>query len=195
LAKRLVALLADAQTLAGTRRGYSPAENSACFEAIFGKAYMMENKYSDERMGVTADELAEACAAEMSKKDAASAALDIERLECKAGRSVIAMTIKPSMINGHGSAHGGFIFTLADCAISLASNSYNERTVAASASISFLRPCKAGDRLIATAVEVARFGRSCIYDVRVARDGVPVAEFRGTTRAIGGAVALVDPLN
>ena len=41
------------------------------------------------------------------------------------------MTVKPHMVNGHGIAHGGFIFPLADSTFAFACNSHNERTVAA----------------------------------------------------------------
>ena len=141
-----------------------------------------------ERISVTADQLAAACAAEMSGRDAVSSMLGVELLECSAGKSVIAMTISPDMVNCHGIAHGGLVFTLADCAVSLASNSHNERAVAASASISFLRPCRIGDRLVASASEVARQGRTGIYDVRVMSGNAVIAEFRATTRMIGGTV-------
>ena len=54
-------------------------------------------------------------------------------------------------------------------------------------SITFIRPGKLGDKLIATAREVSKSGRSGIYDVRVTADDVVIAEFRGHSRAIAGA--------
>ena len=97
------------------------------------------------------------------------------------------MTIKPNMVNGQRIAHGGFIFTLADSAFAFACNSHNERVVAAQGNITFIRPGELGDRLIATACEVSRNGRSGIYDVRVAtEDGTVIAEFRGHSRVIAG---------
>ncbi len=97
------------------------------------------------------------------------------------------MTVKPHMVNGHGIAHGGFIFTLADSAFAYACNSHNKRTVAAQCNISFIRPGKLGDRLIAVAREISRTGRSGIYDVRVTVDDTAIAELRGHSRTIGGA--------
>ena len=44
------------------------------------------------------------------------------------------------MVNGHGICHGGFIFTLADCAFAFACNCYNQRTVAHHCAITFLAP-------------------------------------------------------
>ena len=90
------------------------------------------------------------------------------------------------MVNGHGIAHGGFIFTLADSAFAFACNSHNERAVAAQCNISFIRPGKLGDRLVATARQISRSGRSGIYDVRVGADDIAIAEFRGHSRTTGG---------
>ena len=49
------------------------------------------------------------------------------------------MTVREDMLNGHGTCHGGYIFTFADSAFAFACNSYNKVSVAASADISFLR--------------------------------------------------------
>jgi len=134
------------------------------------------------------DDLARACAETMWKDDDASRGLGMEILEIKAGYAKLAMTIKPNMVNGHGIAHGGFIFTLADSAFAFACNSHNERTVAAHGNISFIRPGKLGDRLVASAREISRSGRSGIYDISVSADGTPIAELRGHSRSIGGAL-------
>jgi acyl-CoA thioesterase len=45
-----------------------------------------------------------------------------------------------------------------------------------------------GDLLIAEAVERHRFGRNGIYDIRVSHGDRVVAEFRGRSRVIGGAL-------
>ena len=134
------------------------------------------------------DDLARACADAMWKEDGASQGLGMEILEVKAGQAVLAMTIQPHMVNGHGIAHGGFIFTLADLAFAFACNSHNQRTVAAQCNISFIRPGKLGDTLVAAAREISRTGRSGIYDVRVTVDDTVVAELRGHSRTIGGAL-------
>jgi acyl-CoA thioesterase len=136
---------------------------------------------------VSPDDLARACADAMWKEDDASKGLGMEILHIRVGEATLAMTVQPNMVNGHGIAHGGFIFTLADSAFAFACNSHNERTVAAQGNISFIRPGKLGDRLVATAREISRSGRSGIYDVRVTVDGTVIAELRGHSRAIGGA--------
>jgi acyl-CoA thioesterase len=136
---------------------------------------------------LSADDLARACADAMWKEDDASKGLGMEIVEIRPGEAILAMTVKPHMVNGQRTAHGGFIFLLADSAFAFACNSHNERAVAAQCNISFVRPGKLGDRLVATAREISRSGRSGIYDVRVAVDDVVIAEFRGHSRAIGGA--------
>jgi acyl-CoA thioesterase len=136
---------------------------------------------------LTANDLARACADAMWKEDDASKGLGMEIQDIRAGEAVLTMKILPHMVNGHGIAHGGFIFTLADSAFAFACNSHNERAVAAQCNISFIRPGKLGDTLVASAREISRTGRSGIYDVRVCVDQTAIAELRGHSRTIGGA--------
>lgn len=123
----------------------------------------------------------------MWKEDGVPSGLGIEIVEVGAGRATLAMTIRAEMVNGHRIAHGGFIFTLADTAFAYACNSHNERVVAAQGQITFLRPGKLGDRLVAAAREVSRSGRSGIYDVRVSAGDTVIAEFRGHSRVVAGS--------
>lgn len=141
------------------------------------------------------DDLARACAEAMWKDDQASQGLGMAIVDIRSGEATLAMTVRPDMVNGHNIAHGGFIFTLADSAFAFACNSHNERVVAAQGSITFIRPGKLGDRLIATAREVSKAGRSGIYDVRVTSGDVVIAEFRGHSRSIGGTLVLTTDDN
>jgi acyl-CoA thioesterase len=136
---------------------------------------------------LSSDDLARACAEAMWKEDDASKGLGMEILQVKSGEARLTMTIKPHMVNGQKIAHGGFIFLLADSAFAFACNSHNERAVAAQCNISFIRPGKLGDRMVAVAREISRTGRSGIYDVRVTVDDVAIAELRGHSRTVGGA--------
>jgi acyl-CoA thioesterase len=138
------------------------------------------------KAALSSDDLARACAEAMWKEDDASKGLGMELVEVKPGRAVLTMTVQPHMVNGQRIAHGGFIFTLADSAFAFACNSHNERAVAAQGNISFIRPGKLGDRLVATACEISRSGRSGIYDVRVTVDDTVIAEFRGHSRVVSG---------
>jgi acyl-CoA thioesterase len=119
-------------------------------------------------------------AAAMFAADEASRRLGIEIEDLAPGRAVARMRISEAMINGHGIAHGGYVFLLADTAFAVACNSFGERTVARACEIVFLRTARDGDELRATAVQRSQAGRSGVYDVTVARgDGQVVAEFRG----------------
>lgn len=139
-------------------------------------------------------QLAEASTAAMWAGDLASQGLGMALETVAPGRAVVSMTITEAMTNGHKTCHGGFIFTLADSAFAFACNSYNQRAVAQIASISFLAPAFAGDHLRAEAHEVARAGRSGIYDIRVTnqKDAV-IAEFRGHSRTVKGTHLPLDP--
>jgi acyl-CoA thioesterase len=122
----------------------------------------------------------------MFAADDASRALGVELLEQGEGTAVLRMTLTPAMVNGHGIAHGGYVFLLADTAFACACNSHGPVTVAAGADIDFVAPAYEGDVLVATARERARFGRSGIYDVSVLRGDEVIAEFRGRSRSIRG---------
>ena len=132
------------------------------------------------------DDLARACADAMWKEDDASSALGMTIVEIGSGRATLTMTVRPDMVNGQRIAHGGFIFTLADSAFAFACNSHNQRAVAAQGDITFIKPGKLGDLLVATAREISRSGRSGIYDVRVTVGNEIIAEFRGHSRTISG---------
>ena len=135
---------------------------------------------------LSADDLARACAEAMWKGDDASRGLGMEIVDVRSGEATLTMTVEPHMVNGQRIAHGGFIFLLADSAFAFACNSHNQRAVAAHCDIAFIKPGKLGDKLVATAREISRSGRSGIYDVRVTVDDTVVAEFRGHSRTIGG---------
>src|ERR1700753_3713613 len=122
----------------------------------------------------------------MWEEDDASKGLGMELVEVKPGQATMAMIVQPHMVNGQRIAHGGFIFTLADSAFAFACNSHNEKSVAAQGNITFIKPGKLGDTLVATAREISRGGRSGIYDVRVTVGDDVIAEFRGHSRTIPG---------
>jgi acyl-CoA thioesterase len=128
----------------------------------------------------------------MLDADAASRAVGIELRQVGPGRAVCTMTVTEAMTNGHAIAHGGYVFMLADTAFAVACNSYGQRTVASGCDITFLAPVKAGDVLVAEAVERAKAGRSGLYDVSVRLDGSPVAEMRGRSRTINGTLIALD---
>ncbi|WP_440638505.1 hydroxyphenylacetyl-CoA thioesterase PaaI [Bradyrhizobium sp. PUT101] len=138
------------------------------------------------KAALSPEDIARACADAMWVEDDASKGLGMEIVEIGPGFATLAMTVRPDMVNGQRIAHGGFIFTLADSAFAFACNSRNERVVAAQGQITFIKPGKLGDRLVANAREVTRGGRSGIYDVRVTVGDAVIAEFRGHSRVIPG---------
>lgn len=121
----------------------------------------------------------------MFASDKASQSLGIELLEAGKGAAALRMTVTPAMVNGHGIAHGGYLFLFADTAFACACNSHGPVTVAAGADITFVAPVREGDELVALAKERTRFGRSGVYDVTLLRGEQVVAEFRGRSRSIG----------
>ena len=112
------------------------------------------------KAALSPEDIARACADAMWAEDDASKGLGMEIVEIGPGFATLAMTVRPDMVNGQRIAHGGFIFTLADSAFAFACNSHNDRVVAAQGQITFIKPGRLGDRLVATAREVARGGRS-----------------------------------
>ena len=136
-----------------------------------------------------ADNLARRVAETLLQREGTGPAWGVVIEEAREGYARVRMNVRADMLNGHGSAHGGMIFALADTAFAYACNSRNETSVAQSASIAFLAPALAGDVLAAEAREVSRSGRSGVYQVSVkTADGRSVAEFTGLSRTIGGAV-------
>ena len=138
---------------------------------------------------MSANETADKVARAMLAAEGTGPAWGIEILEAREGYSRISMRLRADMLNGHGIAHGGMIFALADTAFAYACNSRNVRTVAAQASISFLEAARDGELLIAEASERAVRGRSGVYNVCVrGEDGRAIAEFQGLSRSVGGAI-------
>ncbi len=116
--------------------------------------------------------------------DSASRGLGIEISGVAPGRATATMTVMPSMVNGHGICHGGYLFLLADSAFAFACNTHGSRVVAAGADVTFLATVRERDRLVAEAVERVVRGRSGLYDVTVRRGDEPVLEFRGRSRVL-----------
>ena len=136
-----------------------------------------------------ADTLARRVAEHLLSCEGTGPAWGIEIEDMREGYARIAMAVRKDVLNGHGIAHGGMIFALADTAFAYACNSRNVSTVAQQASIVFLAQAREGDRLTAEAVEHSRANRSGVYAVTVRNGkGEDVAVFQGLSRTIGGPV-------
>ncbi|GAA2150909.1 hydroxyphenylacetyl-CoA thioesterase PaaI [Kitasatospora kazusensis] len=126
-------------------------------------------------------------ARDMYARDLTCQSLGIALDEVAPGRATVSMRVAATMVNGHGTAHGGYLFLLADAAFAYACNTHGPATVAQSAQVTFLQPCAVDDELIAEAAERTRYGRYGIYDVTVRRpEGPIVAEFRGHSVMLSG---------
>ena len=136
-----------------------------------------------------ANELAERVAREMLAAEGTGPAWDLRIEEVRQDYARVSMLVRPDMLNGHGYAHGGMIFALADSAFAYVCNGANHASMAAQASIVFLDKVREGETLIAEASEVAREGRAGVTRVAVSTDdGRKVAEFTGYSRTLGGPV-------
>ena len=133
------------------------------------------------------NELARLIADSILEKDQATVQLGMEIEDIAAGRATLSMTVRADMINGHDICHGGYIFTLADSACAIASNSRNVNMVLQSSTITYLNAARLGDRLTAIGEESALRGRSGVIDVSVYDQAEQlIALFRGLVRTIPG---------
>ena len=139
----------------------------------------------------SAQQLALEVGAHMIAHDRVAVALGVSIVEAGVGSAILRMTVRADMLNALDICHGGIVTTLADTAFALACNSYDQLAVASCISVDFTKPAREGDRLTATATEVATTGRTGLYDVTVTnQDGVAVAVFRGRSARISGRTVL-----
>ncbi len=121
----------------------------------------------------------------LAARDGLCAALAITVVSGGPGRAEVTMTVDARHLNFNGGGHGGAIFALADSAFGLASNSHGPVASGIDAHITFQAAVRAGERLVARAVEVTRSRRIAVYRIEVVRpeaDGAetPVSTFTGT---------------
>jgi acyl-CoA thioesterase len=103
----------------------------------------------------------------------------IELLDVSPGRARVLMRIEERHKNSHGTVHGGAIFTLADAAFALASNSHGIPAAAINAHISYVKSASGGI-LYADAEEFSINPKIATYMVKVTDDqGEKIAIFQG----------------
>lgn len=116
---------------------------------------------------------------EKYSKDLFPQSLGVKILHISPGSCQVEMVIEEKMTNFHGITHGGALFTLADTAFGLASNSRGP-AVALQVSINYIAPSREGQTLIATAREEHLTKSTGIYNVNVENEnGDSIALFRG----------------
>ena len=141
----------------------------------------------DDKRPKNGQAIAEAVRDRMFAEDAASRALGMQVVAVGPGFSSVSMLVRPDMLNGFKTCHGGLIATLADSAFAFACNSHNEVTVASGIVVDFLAPVYEGDVLRAECREVALTGRTGVYDITVTNQhGKTVVVMRGRSHTIKG---------
>jgi acyl-CoA thioesterase len=136
--------------------------------------------------------LAELAGKTMYERDLATQNLGIALVEIRPGYARMTMTVRPDMLNGHQSCHGGYIFLLADSAFAFACNSHNFVTVGAGCTIDYVAPGRVGDELEAEGVEQVLAGKTGVYDITVRnQERKVIALFRGKSHRVAGLVAEV----
>ena len=96
------------------------------------------------------------------------------------GEALLSVVVQPEHLNNWGSAHGGFLFALADSAFALAANSHGTLAVSLAAHIEHMKPCQVGDTLSAAAREINLTRRTGVYQVEIRKGDVLIALFTGT---------------
>lgn len=103
----------------------------------------------------------------------------IELIEASKGTARVSMKIEDKHRNSHGTVHGGALFTLADAAFAIASNSHGIPAAAINAHISYMQAAKDGI-LFAEASEFALNHKLATYTVSITDDmGNRIAVFQG----------------
>ena len=106
--------------------------------------------------------------------------IGIELIEVYLGYAKAKLKITEFHLNQAGVAHGGVIFTLADFAFAVASNSFGKVSLAINATISFIHAGKLGDELIAEAKLVDESNRLGTYEIVITNKNKKIALFTGT---------------
>ncbi len=110
-------------------------------------------------------------------RDRYAACSGISLTDVGPGRATATLTVGDHHLNAADIAHGGAIFTLADFAAAVASNTRGRQALAVQVDMHFLKPVHGGV-LVAEAHEVSCGPRLASYDVEVRCAGELVATLR-----------------
>lgn len=135
---------------------------------------------------VIEDEQALKIAHKMLDSDKFSQYLGIELVSADIGYSVCKMVIGSNHLNGHGTCHGGAIFSLADTSFAHVCNAHNQVAVGHMCTITYWQPARLGYELYAYAYEMGVYGRSGSYRIEITngKGGELIAEFQGFSRSL-----------
>lgn len=127
------------------------------------------------------------------QKDMFSQWLGIELIKVEDDYCLIKMDVKPDMINGLGTVHGGVTFSFADSALAFSSNNTGEAAVALNCYINFTKAAKMGDTLYAESTLLTSSRKTAIYDITVTNQNKEIiAGFRGTVYKLGKHVTELE---
>lgn len=103
----------------------------------------------------------------MRERDKVAVWLEVDLIEVDEGYALIGMKVREDMLNAAGICQGGAIFSLADFAFAIASNSHGKLALAISSNIYFISPVKKDEYLFAEAKELNLTKRTGLYEVKV----------------------------
>jgi acyl-CoA thioesterase len=115
----------------------------------------------------------------VARQDQFAKHLKAEIIEVTPGYAKVKMAVQEYFLNGVKTVHGGVLFSLADFAFALASNTSGETGVAINVNIQFMKAAFLGDELVAEARLMSRSKRlgSFIGEV-VNQDQKKIAQFQ-----------------
>lgn len=119
--------------------------------------------------------------ATLLEADAYSVGLGVGLVDVSPEEIVLSLDVTEDHLNFLKVGHGGMVFSLADCAFALASNSAGDRAVAIDTHLVLTAATRAGDHLKVTVRESSRGRTLGTYRAEVTRqDGRTVGLFTGT---------------
>ncbi|OEF95719.1 PaaI family thioesterase [Desulfuribacillus alkaliarsenatis] len=117
---------------------------------------------------------------QMVAKGAYARHLGVQLLEHAPGYAKGKLELKPYLMNSLGIAHGGAIFSLADCIFAIASNSHEGSALGINVNIAYFKALREGT-LYAEAKEVSLTSKLAHYLVHITNEkGEQIALFSGT---------------
>lgn len=108
--------------------------------------------------------------------------LGIDITHLSIGSCSAKFSIRQEMLNGHGSVHGGVLFSAADSVFAFACNTAGLVTVALDAKINFIAPGYVGQVIYVNAKAIHQGRKTGVYEVRLTDENDKlICLFHGTS--------------
>lgn len=121
-----------------------------------------------------------------SQQDGFMKKLGIAIIDIGPGTATVRMPVNKDHLSFNGSCHGGAIFSLADCAFGVSSNSHGVMAAGIDTHMVYQAAAYAGEILTARSCEISRSRKIAAYRILVESDkSGPIASFTGTVYIIG----------